>query len=219
MPGQLYGSASTDLASSIHPSGFSDVFPAHAPASSDPAFDSANSTADPSVEQILAYVDGVAIVQGTSRTPSLVGTSVVSISCYDLDGRSALLGVFHVGDPHFALAQDCVADTGIAQDLAVDVLGRFVLRYRAANMLWRGGPRERPIVAECWGAPFEVYAAHSFPGLQESTEMTKVSQFPETGLHGLNATDYSNCRDSGCLSPSGRASGRKGRTSRLGSVR
>ncbi|EPS94399.1 hypothetical protein FOMPIDRAFT_1134430, partial [Fomitopsis schrenkii] len=120
---------------------------------SDPAFDSANSTADPSVEQILAYVDGVAIVQGTSRTPSLVGTSVVSISCYDLDGRSALLGVFH--------------------DLAVDVLGRFVLRYRAANMLWRGGPRERPIVAECWGAPFEVYAAHSFPGLQESTEMTK----------------------------------------------
>ena len=62
------------------------------------------------------------------------------------------------------------------QDLAVKASGVFVLRYRAVNMLWGLGEQSRrPVVAECWGAPFEVYPANLFPGLKASTELTKVS--------------------------------------------
>lgn len=54
--------------------------------------------------------------------------------------------------------------------------GVFVLRYRAVNMLWGlGGQSRRAVVAECWGAPFEVFPANLFPGLKASTELTKVS--------------------------------------------
>ena len=67
-----------------------------------------------------------------------------------------------------------VAETAIAQDLAVNIAGKFVLRYRAANMLWCDGPTERPVVAECWSDPFDVYPANLFPGLRESTDLTKV---------------------------------------------
>lgn len=66
----------------------------------DPAYGSSKNMAAPSAEHVLAYVNGAPIMQGACRTPWLVGTSVVSVSCYDLDGRPALLGIFHVGDFH-----------------------------------------------------------------------------------------------------------------------
>ena len=52
--------------------------------------------------------------------------------------------------------------------------GTFVLRYRVANMFWGSEGNKRPIVADSWGGPFEVYSANLFPGLQASTELTKV---------------------------------------------
>ena len=33
----------------------------------------------------------------------------------------------------------------------------------------------QPILAECWGRPFRIYATKQFPGLEPSTELTKVT--------------------------------------------
>ena len=33
---------------------------------------------------------------------------------------------------------------------------------------------QQPILAECWGRPFRIYATKQFPGLDPSTELTKV---------------------------------------------
>ena len=127
IPGLTYGHTPTDQASFTHPSVYSDVFPAYAPVSPDQpdlTYGSSEDTAGLSAEHVLAYVDGAPIVQGACRTPWLVGTSVVSVSCFDLDGRPALLGIFHVGDLHCVLRGNA-ADTETAQDLAVNVTGKI----------------------------------------------------------------------------------------------
>lgn len=56
--------------------------------------------------------------------------------------------------------------------------GTFLLRYRAMNLF--GGALEtgrRPVVAECWGGPATVYPTKDFPGLTESTDLTKVRTY------------------------------------------
>ena len=35
----------------------------------------------------------------------------------------------------------------------------------------------QPMLAECWGRPFRIYATKQFPGLEPSTELTKVTNF------------------------------------------
>jgi len=62
------------------------------------------------------------------------------------------------------------------QDLAVQREGTFVLRYRVFD-IWSAvaGPDQHPILAECYGGTFRVYSTRDFPGLQASTELTKVS--------------------------------------------
>lgn len=53
--------------------------------------------------------------------------------------------------------------------------GTFLLRYRAMNLFGAALETERlPIIAECWGGPATVYPTKDFPGLTESTELTKV---------------------------------------------
>ena len=64
------------------------------------------------------------------------------------------------------------------QDLAVKREGRFVLRYRIFNLHSRTRDGDVHILAECFGGPFEVYSTKSFPGLQASTELTRVSHLP-----------------------------------------
>ncbi len=69
------------------------------------------------------------------------------------------------------------------QDIAVRQEGRYRLRYRIFNIAgaMHGGPSYNvPILAECYGGAFEVYSTKSFPGLQASTNLTKVSLFPHT---------------------------------------
>ena len=94
IPGQIYQPNPTDCAFLAYPSGCSDMPPAFASVSLAP--NSANYTHN--AAPILTSAEGAPIGQGVCYTPSLVGTSVVSVSCHDLDGRPALLGVFHVGD-------------------------------------------------------------------------------------------------------------------------
>ena len=53
--------------------------------------------------------------------------------------------------------------------------GVFVLRYRVFDLY--GSPKEhvdRTMRAECFGGPFRVYSTKDFPGLQASTDLTKV---------------------------------------------
>lgn len=53
--------------------------------------------------------------------------------------------------------------------------GTFVLRYRTGTVYSQGGTQlQSPILAECFGRPFRIYATKEFPGLSPSTELTKA---------------------------------------------
>lgn len=61
------------------------------------------------------------------------------------------------------------------QDLAVKVEGAFILRYRVFDIFSKKyNDNELTIQTECYGGPFRVYSTKDFPGLQASTELTKV---------------------------------------------
>ena len=51
--------------------------------------------------------------------------------------------------------------------------GWFLFRYRVFD-LFSVTNSSQPILAECWGRPFRIYATKQFPGLEPSTELTKV---------------------------------------------
>jgi hypothetical protein len=64
----------------------------------------------------------------------------------------------------------------IFQDLAVKIEGTFILRYRVFDIFSKGyNADELAVQAECYGGPFRVYSTKEFPGLQASTDLTKVS--------------------------------------------
>jgi len=63
----------------------------------------------------------------------------------------------------------------VLQDLAVKIEGSFILRYRVFDIFSRAqGSPDLVVQAECYGGPFRVYSTKEFPGLQASTELTKV---------------------------------------------
>jgi len=51
--------------------------------------------------------------------------------------------------------------------------GWFSFRYRVFD-LFSISNRSQPILAECWGRPFRIYATEQFPGSEPPTELTKV---------------------------------------------
>jgi hypothetical protein len=63
------------------------------------------------------------------------------------------------------------------KDLAVKIEGSFVLRYRVFDIFSKPYNQrdDLAIQAECYGGPFRVYSTKEFPGLQASTDLTKVS--------------------------------------------
>ncbi|KZT66814.1 hypothetical protein DAEQUDRAFT_729781 [Daedalea quercina L-15889] len=113
----------------------------------------------PSGQHIAAIVDGVLIQEQANCTHAFVGATFVSASSFNYDGKPSLLFVF--------------------PDLACNMDGTFLLRYRAMNLF--GAALETnslPILAECWGGPVVLYPTKDFPGLAESTELTKfLSRF------------------------------------------
>jgi hypothetical protein len=51
----------------------------------------------------------------------------------------------------------------------------FILRYRMFDIFSGiSGIQDTPVVAELYGGPFKVYSTRDFPGLEPSTELTKV---------------------------------------------
>ena len=64
------------------------------------------------------------------------------------------------------------------QDLSVRLEGEFLLRYRVFDMFSKlQGTDDIPTFAECYGGRFRVYESRDFPGLQPSTDLTKVRLF------------------------------------------
>lgn len=53
--------------------------------------------------------------------------------------------------------------------------GVFILRYRAFD-IYSNVPDSphKPVLAELYGGPFKVYSTREFPGLEPSTELTRV---------------------------------------------
>lgn len=121
-------------------------------------------------------------IEHSKCTDSLMGETFVQPICMDFQGRRALIAVFGVGDIQHSSSIH-VDDTFCTcfQDLAVRITGVFILRYRIFDVFSKHHPNDIkvPIHAECFGGPFRIYASKDFPGLPESTELTKV------GLHPL----------------------------------
>lgn len=61
------------------------------------------------------------------------------------------------------------------QDLAVRREGVFILRYRSFDIFSAvpGNPHA-PVLAELYGGPFKVFSTREFPGLEPSTDLTRV---------------------------------------------
>jgi hypothetical protein len=67
----------------------------------------------------------------------------------------------------------------------VKIEGTFILRYRVFDIFSQSyGISDLVIQAECYGGTFRVYSTKEFPGLQASTELTKVrSIHPQTRVY------------------------------------
>jgi len=91
---------------------------------------------------------------GENLTEQLAGSRFVQAIRMPVDGRDSLVFTF--------------------TDLSSKVEGAFVLRYRCFNVLSIAvGDIPRPVMAQCIGGPFEVFSTKSFPGLAESTLLSK----------------------------------------------
>ena len=54
--------------------------------------------------------------------------------------------------------------------------GVFILRYRTFDIFSGvAGNLNPPVLAEVYGGAFKVYSTREFPGLEPSTELTRVS--------------------------------------------
>ncbi|KAE9406539.1 hypothetical protein BT96DRAFT_810687 [Gymnopus androsaceus JB14] len=104
---------------------------------------------------VIHWVGNIPITESSKVTDALVGATFVQPQFIDLESKKALIFVF--------------------PDLAVKNEGTFLLRYRMFDLFSKAeGRDDRPIQAECYGGPFRVYSTKEFPGLQASTELTKL---------------------------------------------
>ncbi|KAI0642440.1 velvet factor, partial [Trametes meyenii] len=105
---------------------------------------------------VVAWFGSHAICESDKWTNMLAGGSSVHASIIKYQGRESAMFVF--------------------PDLSVRAEGTFVLRFRVSCVF--SGPAcqgaSHPILAECFGRPFEIFPTKGFPGLGASTALTKV---------------------------------------------
>ncbi|KAJ4470112.1 velvet factor, partial [Lentinula aciculospora] len=77
--------------------------------------------------------------------------------------QSNLIKIYSQKSPLFVFA-----------DLAVKNLGLFKLRYKFFDLFSAVPGRAINLESECTGGTFCIYSSKEFPGLQESTKLTKV---------------------------------------------
>ncbi|KAI9056497.1 hypothetical protein FKP32DRAFT_1470746 [Trametes sanguinea] len=109
-----------------------------------------------SLEQdIVANYPDFPIRESSKCSNMLSGTTFAHAEVVDIEEKKSAVFVF--------------------PDVSVKAEGTFVLRYRMFNTLSKvDNPPSIPALAECYGGPFKIYSSKEFPGLQASTELTKV---------------------------------------------
>jgi len=68
--------------------------------------------------------------------------------------------------------------------------GVFVLRYRMFDLFSAAGGERASTLAELYGGPFKVYSTRDFPGLEPSTDLTKVLLFL-SNFYDIHVTTFS----------------------------
>ncbi|KAG8216005.1 velvet factor-domain-containing protein [Butyriboletus roseoflavus] len=122
-------------------------------------------------QRILTYFWDQPITEDMNCTTALSGATFIQLATTEYQGHKALVFPF--------------------ADLAVKVEGQFFLRYRCFDIFSRtSGHDDLPIQAECFGGSFRIYSTKEFPGLQPSTELTKVTPlvdiiYPHICLRGI----------------------------------
>ncbi|KAG6380126.1 velvet factor-domain-containing protein [Boletus reticuloceps] len=107
-------------------------------------------------QRALTYLWDQPVTEDMNCTAALSGATFIQPALIEYQGRRALVFPF--------------------ADLAVKTEGQFFLRYRCFDLFSRtSGYDDLPIQAECFGGPFRIYSTKEFPGLQPSTELTKVT--------------------------------------------
>ncbi|GLB39943.1 putative velvet factor [Lyophyllum shimeji] len=133
------------------------------PDSSSPLSSSGYRSASQPAADVVHTINGFQIRESSKMTSSLVGATFVQPAIIDYQGQKSVLFVF--------------------PDLAVKIEGKFILRYRVFDIFSKPyNYRDLAVQAECYGGPFRIYSTKEFPGLQASTELTKV-RFREVGLY------------------------------------
>jgi len=122
---------------------------------------------------VEAYWRNQPITPASNHTSSLVGdlfTQALNLPIGP-NGKNSLVFVFAVG---YLWSSSSFCSQIPFQDLSVQLEGWFLFRYRVFDLFSVCGGSTQPILAECWGSPFKIYATKQFPGLEPSTELTKV---------------------------------------------
>ncbi|KAI0077987.1 hypothetical protein K474DRAFT_986496 [Panus rudis PR-1116 ss-1] len=120
--------------------------------------------------KILGYVGNQAITQSMLRTDALAANKVSEAMVLNYEGKDTIMFAF--------------------PDLSVRVVGNFALGYRVFHIhsciTNSDGTQCSPMMASCLGGSFRVYETKDFPGLQPSTNLSKL-----LALHGVKmATRY-----------------------------
>ncbi|KAJ3995618.1 velvet factor-domain-containing protein [Lentinula boryana] len=110
-------------------------------------------------------------------TNVLIGSKVVQPHIINDNGRQRLLFVF--------------------SDLAVRNLGVFRLRYKFFDLFSAAPGRHTKIQAECVGGNFRIFSTKHFPGLQVSTDLTKILSAHGISLNIRNSERRSKKRKNG----------------------
>jgi hypothetical protein len=95
------------------------------------------------------------------------------IKHYFMEGKAFVFNRWTGGSSR--TVSDYFASGNLSQDIAVRREGVFVLRYRVFDIYSATGGQESPIFSELYGGPFKVYSTRDFPGLDPSTDLTKVN--------------------------------------------
>ncbi|KAJ3789814.1 velvet factor-domain-containing protein [Lentinula aff. detonsa] len=110
-------------------------------------------------------------------TKVLIGSKVVQPHIVNHNGRQKMLFVF--------------------SDLAVRNLGLFRLRYKFFDLFSAAPGRHTKIQAECIGGTFRIFSTKHFPGLQVSTDLTKILSAHGISLNIRNSERRSKKRKNG----------------------
>ncbi|EMD37761.1 hypothetical protein CERSUDRAFT_94754 [Gelatoporia subvermispora B] len=88
--------------------------------------------------------------------------------------RTGPLILDHMSRNNHRVTAACPPSPGPSSEVAVQLEGTFILRYRAFNVFAQATEgRDIPAIAECYGGPFRIYSTKDFPGLRASTDLTK----------------------------------------------